>query len=163
MTCGLAPAGSQAAVSVAFRHAAIDATRTDRIIVKWRSSGVAAVQIESLNDRAARLSGPNGIAVTPVRNLFGSTDVMRLDHTPTHEEMQRILGRLNADPGIEYAEADGSRFVEAFPADPPNDPHFVAGSDANGTWHGQWYLQPSSSTTPSALSVTTAWQTAQGD
>jgi serine protease len=163
MTCGLAPAGSQAAVSVAFRHAAIDATLTDRIIVKWRSSGVAAVQIQSLNDRAARLSGPNGIAVTPVRNLFGSTDVMRLDHTPTHEEMQRILGRLNADPGIEYAEADGWRFVEAFPADPPNDPHFVAGSDANGSWHGQWYLQPSSSTTPSALSVTTAWQTTQGD
>ncbi len=163
MTCGLAPAGSQAAVSLAFRHSAIDPTLTDRIIVKWRSSGVAAVQIESLNERAVRLSGPNGIAVTPVRNLFGSTDVMRLDHTPAHEEMQRILGRLNADPGIEYAEADGWRFVQAFPADPPNDPHFVAGSDANGIWHGQWYLQASSSTTPSALSATTAWQTTQGD
>jgi serine protease len=158
MICGLAPQASQAATSLAFRHAAIDPNLTDRIIVKWRSSGVAAVQIDSLNDRAARLSGPSGIAVTPVRNLFPGTDVMRLDHTPTHDEMQRILGRLNADPGIEYAEVDGWRTVQAFPADPPNDPHFVAGSDANGTWHGQWYLQPSSSATPSALSVTTAWQ-----
>jgi serine protease len=157
MICGLAPQASQAATSLAFRHPAIDPTLTDRIIVKWRSSGVAAVQIESLNDRAARLSGPNGIAVTPVRNLFAGTDVMRLDHTPTHEEMQRILGRLNADPAIEYAEVDGWRFVQAFPTDPPNDPHFVAGSDANGTWHGQWYLQPSSAATPSALSVTTVW------
>ena len=54
---------------------------------------------------------------------------MRLDHTPTHEEMQGILARLNADPGIEYAEADGYRYVQAFPADPPNDPHFLASTD----------------------------------
>jgi serine protease len=159
MICGLAPAGSQAATSLAFRHAAIDPNLTDRIIVKWRSGGVAAVQIDSLDERAARLSGPNGIVATPVRNLFPGTDVMRLDHTPTHQEMQRILGRLNADPGIEYAEVDGWRFVQAFPTDPPDDPHFVAGSDANGTWHGQWYLQPSSLATPSALSVTTVWAT----
>jgi serine protease len=162
LLCGLAPQGLQAADSVAFRHPAIDPSATDRIIVKWRTSGVAAVQIEGLNDRATRLSGPNGIPVSPVRNLYGRTDVMRLDHTPTREEMQRILGRLNADPGIEYAEADGYRYFQAFPADPPNDPHFVAGSDSNGSWHGQWYLQPSSSTTPAAISATTAWPTTQG-
>jgi serine protease len=162
LICGLAPQGLRAADSLAFRHPAIDPTVSDRIIVKWRTSGVAAVQIEGVQARATRLSEPNGIPVTPVRNLFGSTDVMRLDHTPTHEEMQRILGRLNADPGIEYAEVDGWRFIQAFPPD-PNDPHFVAGSDANGSWHGQWYLQPSSSTTPAALSVTTAWNTTRGD
>jgi serine protease len=159
--CCLAPRGSQAADSLALRHAPVDPALTDRIIVKWRSSGVAAIQIDGLSERAIRLSESNGIAASPVRNLFGSTDVMRLDHTPTHEEMQRILGRLNADPGIEYAEVDGWRFIQAFPADPtPNDPHFVAGSDANGSWHGQWYLQPSSSTTPAAMGVTSVWMTA---
>ena len=162
LVCGLAPQRSQAADSLALRHPLIDPTLSDRIIVKWRTEGVAAVQIQALSERATRLSAPNGISVSPVRNLFGSTDVMRLDHTPTHEEMQRILGRLNADPGIEYAEADGYRYLQAFPADPPNDPHFIAGSDANGSWQGQWYLQPSSSSAPAALSATTAWMTTLG-
>ena len=163
LLAGFAPHGSQAADSLAFRRPTIDPTLTDRIIVKWRSSGVAAVQIDSVSERAARLSASNGIAVTPVHNLYGSTDVMRLDHLPTHQEMQGILGRLNADPGIEYAEVDGWRFIQGFPADTaPNDPHFIGGSDANGTWHGQWYLQPSSATTPSALSATTAWATTLG-
>jgi serine protease len=152
---------------------AADPSLTDRIIVKWRNAGVAAVQIETAQDRATRLSGVNGIAVRPVRNLFGSTDVMRLDHTPSHEEMQRILGRLNADPGIEYAEPDGYRYLQAFPADmPPNDPHFLASTDPSnannpdlsiGSWQGQWYLQDTSATTPSALSALTAWKTTLGD
>jgi serine protease len=169
---GLGAQGLQAADSVAFRHQANDPTLTDRIIVKWRSTGVAAVQIQSVQDRAIRLSGVNGIAVAPLHNLFGSTDVMRLDHTPTHEEMQGILARLNADPGIEYAEADGYRYIQAFPADAlPNDPHFLASTDPsnasnpdlnNGSWQGQWYLLPTSSTTPSALSATTAWQSTLG-
>jgi serine protease len=156
---GLAPQASWAADSLARRHAPAGATLTDRIIVKWRTSGVAAVQIDTIGDRATRLSEANGIAARPVHNLFGSTDVMRLDHVPTQQEMQRILGRLNADPGVEYAEADGWRYIQAFPADPPNDPRLLAGSDANGSWHGQWYLQASSSTTPSALSALTAWKT----
>jgi serine protease len=162
LVSGLAPQESWAADSLARRHVPLNATLTDQIIVKWRTSGVAAVQIDTVGDRATRLSEANGIAVRPVRNLFGSTDVVRLDHMPTQEELQRILGRLNADPGIEYAEADGWRYIQAFPADPPDDPRFVAGSDANGSWHGQWYLQASSATTPSALSALTAWQTTTG-
>jgi serine protease len=163
---------SHAADSVAYRHRAPDPTLTDRIIVKWRTSGVAAVQIPDVKDRASRLSDASGIQFTPVRNLFGSTDVMGLGYIPTHEEMQRILGRLNADPGIEYAEVDGFRYIQAFPKDAlPNDPHFLAStaasnagnSDLNyGSWEGQWYLLPSSSTAPAALSVTTAWQTTLG-
>ena len=169
---GLGPQGSQAADSVAYRHQSIDPSLTDRLIVKWRATGVAAVQIADVRDRATRLSAANGIQVSPVHNLFGSTDVMRLDYTPTHVEMQGILARLNADPGIEYAEADGYRYIQAFPADAlPNDPHFLASTDPsnasnpdlnNGSWQGQWYLLPSSSTAPSALSATTAWQTSLG-
>ena len=162
MLYGFAPQGSWAADSLARRHVVHAAKLTDQIIVKWRTSGVAAVQIDNVADRATRLSAANGISVRPVRNLFGSTDVMRLDQVPTQQEMQRILGRLNADPGVEYAEADGWRYIQAFPADPPNDPRLVAGSDANGSWRGQWYLQASSSTTPSALSALTAWQTTTG-
>ena len=132
LASGFAATGSPAADSVVFRHPSIDPSLTDRIIVKWRTSGVAAVQMQSVKDRATRLSAVNAIAATPVRNLFGSTDVMLLDHTPTHQEMQGILARLNADPGIEYAEPDGYRFIQAFPTDgttPPNDPHFIASTD----------------------------------
>jgi serine protease len=169
---GLASPGAYAADSVVFRHRAIDPTLTNQLIVKWRSSGVAAVQIEALQQRAARLAAVDGVAVTPVRNLFGSTDVMRLDHTPTHQEMQGLLATLNADPGIEYAEPDAYRYIQAFPQNAlPNDPHFLPSTDPSnasnpdlnyGSWQGQWYLLPTSATTPSALSVTTAWLTTLG-
>jgi serine protease len=167
LVVGFAPLGSQAADSVVFRHHAVDPSLTDRIIVKWRTSGVAAVQIDGVQERAARLSAVNGIRVSPVHNLFGSTDVVRLDHVPSHSEMQGILARLNADPGIEYAEPDGYRYIQATQAGLPNDPHFSASTDPSntsnpdlmyGSWQGQWYLLPSSATAPSAISATTAWQ-----
>jgi serine protease len=164
---GLVAPASQAADSVVFRHRPVDPSLSDRIIVKWRTSGVAAVQIDSVQARATRLSAVNGIQVAPVHNLFGSTDVMQLDHLPSHSEMQGILARLNADPGIEYAEPDGYRYIQTTQAGLPNDPHFLPSTDPSnannpdlntGSWQGQWYLLPSSATAPSAISATTAWQ-----
>jgi serine protease len=164
---GLPSPAAQAADSVVFRHRPLDPSLTDRIIVKWRTEGVAAVQIASVQQRATRLGAVNGIQVSPVHNLFGSTDVMRLDHVPSHSEMQGILARLNADPGVEYAEPDGYRYIEATQAGLPNDPHFLPSTDPSnannpdlniGSWQGQWYLLPSSATAPSAISATTAWQ-----
>jgi serine protease len=154
----LVPECSLAADSVLLRRAGIDPSATDRIIVKWRDSGVAAVQIPSVADRATRLSNNTGVAVTAVRNLYGQVDVMRLDHVMSHSAMLAVLARLRTDPGVAYAEADALRFIEQqFPSAAPNDPHFVAGSDAYGSWDGQWYLQPSSSSTPAAISATGAW------
>jgi serine protease len=144
------------------RRPAVEATATDQVIVKWRESGVAAVQIESVSDRALRLSGATGIHLQAVRNLYGQVDVMRLDRPLARAPLASVLARLRADPGVAYAEADALRYIKQFPADAPNDPHFVAGSDSYGSWDGQWYLQPSSSTTPSAISATTAWQTTTG-
>jgi serine protease len=148
--------------SVMFQRHEIDQWRTNRIIVKWRTTGVAAVQMDSIAQRAARLSSVNGIHLTPARNLYGRTDVMLLDYTPARPQMQQILSLLNADPAVEYAEPDGYRFLQQFPASLQNDPRFVAGSDSFGSWVGQWYLQPSSSTTPAAISATTAWTTSLG-
>jgi serine protease len=120
------------------------------------------VQIDSPALRAQRLASTDGLRIQTARNLFGRIDVFQLDHVLAHEPMTALLARLRADPGIEYAEPDGLRFIEAFPQTAPNDPHFIAGSDADGSWLGQWYLQPSSATTPAALSVTTAWQSTLG-
>ncbi len=157
-----APTAAQVGESVVFNQRSIDPGVTDRIIVKWRTSGVAAVQIDSPALRAQRLSSLDGLHILAARNLFGSVDVFQLDHVLAHQPMTALLARLRADPGIEYAEPDGLRFIEAFPQTAPDDPHFVAGSDQYGSWNGQWYLQPSSTATPAALGVTTAWLSTLG-
>jgi serine protease len=155
------PTPSPAADSVVFtRHT--NPLATDQVIVKWRDAGVAAVQLPSIQERTERLRSTTGADVQPVHNLFGQTDVLRLDHAMAPASMGEVLSQLRADPGVEYAEADGWRYITATLDSAPNDPHFVAGSDANGSWLGQWYLSPSSSTTPSAIGATTAWETTTG-
>jgi serine protease len=168
IAAAFAPRPSVARESVLFQHHSLDQWRTNRVIVKWRASGVAAVQIARVQDRASRLSQATGIHMNPGRNLFGTTDLMLLDYTPTRPEMELILGRLNADPSVEYAEPDEYRYLQQFPATPPNDPHFYASTNsinvgnpdlAYGSWVGQWYLQDTSSATPSAISAVSAWTT----
>ncbi|HEY2418497.1 MAG TPA: S8 family serine peptidase [Steroidobacteraceae bacterium] len=156
------PALSLAADSVVFaRHVA--PTATDQVIVKWRDTGVAAVQTPTIEERTARLRANTGAEVQPRRNLYGQLDVLRLSHAMTPYEMGPLLAQIRSDPGVEYAEPDGWRFItQSTMTATPDDPHFSAGSDANGTWNGQWYLLPSSSTTPSALSVTSVWPTNAG-
>jgi serine protease len=155
------PVQSQAADSVVFlRHA--NPTATDQVIVKWRDSGVAAVQLPTIVERTERLRSTTGADVRPAHNLYRQVDVLRLDHAMTPASMGELLSQLRADPGVEYAEPDGWRYITATLDSAPNDPHFVAGQDSNGSWLGQWYLQPSSSTTPSAIGATTAWQTTTG-
>lgn len=150
-----------AADSVVFlRH--IDPSATDQVIVKWRDSGVAAVQLPSIEERTVRLRSTTGADVQPVHTLYGQIDVLKIQRAISPAAMAPLLAQLRVDPGVEYAEPDGWRFIEATLDSAPNDPHFSAGSDANGNWLGQWYLQATSAATPSAISATTAWQTTTG-
>jgi serine protease len=154
--------------SAVFQRHDIDQWRTNQVIVKWRASGVAAVQMPQVTDRATRLAGATGVGLTGARHLFGTTDVMQLDHVPTRAGMQQILARLQADPSVEYAEPDELRFIQQFPTSLPNDPHFYADNNAinagnpdlasYGEWIGQWYLLDPSSSTPSAISAVDAWK-----
>ncbi len=131
---------------------------TDRIIVKWRESGFAAVQMNTMAARTTHLSEFTGIPLTPVRQIHDQLDVVRLASPLGRSALRRVVARLQADPAVQYAEADERRYILAFPSDPPNDPRFVAGSDANGTWDGQWYLHDSSTSTPAAIGATSAWK-----
>jgi serine protease len=153
------PCLSSAAGSVVYRAVAPAPWATDRIIVKWRADSVASLQIASVAQRAAHLRALTGVELSPVRRLFGSTDVMQLPYVPGSREMSDILARLNSDPAVQYAEPDAWRYIADFPADgtAPDDPNYVAGTDANGSWEGQWYLQPSSAATPAAIGATAAW------
>jgi serine protease len=155
------PGVGQSATSAVFaRH--LDPSATDQVIVKWRSTGVAAVQLPTIEARTARLRAITGADVQPAHNLYGQIDVLKLERPVSAARMAPLLAQLRIDPGVEYAEPDGWRYIQATLSAAPNDPHFTAGSDANGSWLGQWYLQPSSTTTPSAISATTAWQTTTG-
>ena len=135
---------------------------TDRVIVKWRDSGFAAVQMTDTAARTERLSQSTGIGLRPVREIHDRLDVMRLDAPLGGGAMRRVVARLRADPGVQYAEPDERRYALAFPNDPPDDPRFLAGSDSVGQWQGQWYLQDPSAAAPAAVGVTTAWKTASG-
>jgi serine protease len=157
------PAASLAADTRSAAPPARDSQLTNQIIVKWRASGVTAVQMDSIADRAEHLRAVAGVDLSPMRHLFGSTDLMRLNYQPSRSEMRQVLARLSADPFVEYAEPDGYRYIADFPTTTtPNDPFFSQGSDSNGSWAGQWYLLASSATTPAAISATTAWQTTLG-
>ena len=106
------PAQSQAADSLVFlRHA--NPAATDQVIVKWRDSGVAAAQLPTIQERTERLRSTTGADVRPVHNLYGQIDVLQLDHAMAPGSMGTVLAQLRADPGVEYAEPDGWRYIAA--------------------------------------------------
>jgi serine protease len=168
LLAALWPALSPAADTLLSRPHGLDPNLTDRIIVKWRDSGVAAVQIDTVQDRTGELRASTGVNLTPVHTVFGRTDVVQLDYTPTHAQMRALLAQIESNPAVEYAEPDGWRYIQqSFPAGLPNDPHFspsTAASNAGnpdlnyGSWVGQWYLLPSTASTPAAIDATTVWQ-----
>ncbi|MDE2220178.1 MAG: S8 family serine peptidase [Gammaproteobacteria bacterium] len=131
---------------------------TDRIIVRWRDSGVAAIQIPGSADRAARLSQSTGIHLQAVREIRDRLDVVQLDAPLAGSALRHVVARLGADLAVKYAEPDAVRYALG----DPNDPRFNAGSDANGQWLGQWYLKDPTPDVPAAIGATTAWNTATG-
>jgi serine protease len=137
---------------------------TDRIIVKWRERGVAVTQIDALQSRTRMLRESTGLPLHAVRSLGTHFDVLRVtrDYDPresaTPTEVHAAVAALRANPYVEFAEADERIYALAA----PNDPRFVAGSDALGQWTGQWYLGDPSAATPSATGVTSAWSTTVG-
>jgi serine protease len=131
---------------------------TDRIIVKWRDTGIAAVQIDELVGRTARLQDATGIPLRAVRALGPRLDVVRVDGARYPGILRSTLLRLAADPGVEYAEPD----ERIYPLGTANDPRFLAGSDALGQWLGQWYLKNYDATVLSAINATAAWDRSRG-
>jgi serine protease len=138
---------------------------TDRIIVKWRDTGVAVTRIEALESRTALLRERSGLPLHAVRSFGAAFDVLRLardydaDAAASASELHAAIAQLQTNPFIEYAEADERIYALSI----PNDPRYTAGSDALGQWTGQWYLGDPNATTLSAVGATTAWDTARGD
>ncbi len=142
---------------------------TDRVIIKWRESGVVAMQIDSPVERTAALSRMSGVKLTALHAIHDRLDVVRLAAPLRGEALRQALNRLRNDPAVQYAEPDAKRYILAtLPADYPNDPRFNSGSDTAGSWQGQWYLKDpaldtaTNTTTLSAIGATTAWKNPTG-
>jgi serine protease len=131
---------------------------TDRIIVRWRDTGVAAIQIPDNTDRATRLSQATGVRLQAVRQIRDRLDVVQLESPLAGAALRHVVARLGADLSVRYAEPDQVRYALG----DPNDPHFNAGSDSFGQWEGQWYLKDPTPDVPAAIGATTAWNTATG-
>src|SRR5258706_11338267 len=95
---------------------------TDRIIVKWRDQGVAAMQIQGSANRAARLSASTGVHVTAMREIHDRLDLMRLDSPVAGADPMQNIARFRPDPPGENAQVHARRYLLGFSPGPPHDP-----------------------------------------
>jgi len=121
------------------------------IIVKFRAAGGPSqrAKLRSAQDRVSSLMARTGLKLRAARSITELMHVIRVETEVAAEAAASTLERLRADPEVEYAQVDQRRYPHATT---PNDPLFPE----------QWYLQPSSATTPGAVDAVTAWDTTTG-
>jgi serine protease len=159
LLCALAAVvPSQAHAATLARPVAFDPEATGRVIIKWKEADAAAADrsVGTLDARAARASERAGLGMRAVRSLQHGTDVVRFERRLSGASLQKVLGRLRADPKIEYAVPDRRVFLQAAA---PNDTRYIAGTDSVGKWVGQWYL---GTDFPASINALGAWDTTMG-
>jgi serine protease len=124
-----------------------------RVIVGFRPAAASGfAQIQSLKSSEMQtsavdvsdLAARTGVAMTHSRQIASRMHVMFLQQTLYGADVNTALAALRADPAVEYADVDQRRYPHAM----PNDPFFVATTNASG----QWYMQP-----PDTSSATSDW------
>jgi serine protease len=139
-----------------------------RVIVKLRPAAGAAIADGRVEISAARLqtsatrlqalAARTGLSLRAQRPITEFMHAVQIDPAMTGQTVADTLSRLRADPQVEYAELDQRRYLHTV----PNDPQYAPNADAALQEYGQWYLQPSSSTQPSAVDAQDAWTTTTG-
>ncbi len=110
---------------------------TDHLIVRWHHD------LSSAQSRAQKLSGSGGLRVLGKQALDHDTDVLQLPQALSGSDLQDVIDRLQADPGIVHVSPDLRRHAHAL----TNDPLLAS----------QWYLlsgQPSATRTEAAWDIT---------
>ena len=107
------------------------------IIVKFRAAGGPSqrAKLRLAQDRVSSLMARTGLKLRAARSITELMHVIRVETEVAAEAAASTLERLRADPEVEYAQVDQRRYPHATT---PNDPMLPE----------QWYLQPSSATTP---------------
>lgn len=117
---------------------------TDRIIVKYKNStqmGIASSLSQTALEQASRMAGTE---LKHMRRLATGAQLMRLNGRKGETELAEIVGRLQQDPNVEYAEPD----LLLQPLATPNDPNYSQ----------QWHYFESTA----GLNLPTAWDTTAG-
>nr|WP_272577271.1 S8 family peptidase [Stenotrophomonas maltophilia] len=148
------------------RQASTAQPGAERIIVKYRAGAAAASDrsaklstVQSALTRAS-LSGGTSRASTlgpqVVRRLATGADLIRVQGRLAPAELQRVLKELQADPSVQYAEADVKlrrtelRAGDVQPALVPNDPFYQ---------QNQWHLHNA----VGGINAPAAWDVSQGE
>lgn len=115
------------------------------IIVKLRG-GSAASSKAQVQPQLEGIAARSGLTLTGMRSITAELHVM---HLQGGAALADTLARLRADPQVQYAEVDQRRYIHSVPPD-------------DTLYSEQWYLMPSSATTPSAIDAQTAWNMTTG-
>jgi serine protease len=134
-----------------------------RALVKLRNASSASsammASAGAVSPEWIDLAGRTQVTIWSARRLVGGLHVIELAPRSAGEPLEQSLGRLRADPAVEYAEVDQRRHIVTM----PDDPLYSATPGATG----QWYLQPQvsgsgASATPSAVDAQDAWTITTG-
>jgi serine protease len=137
--------------------------KSARVIVKFKGDGplmresALAARIGELPrvQHAARLSQRFGMALSDGNAVAPSTQVVFAQGVSSAE----LLAKLQADPDVEYAEAD----ERVRRAAPPNDPRYGPQTGSITPAVGQWYLRnPAINGQASSINAEQAWDLTVG-
>lgn len=93
---------------------------TDRLIIKYKNSSNLNSAFVQPSAVATDASSQAGVNMQFIRRLHSGAHVLQLPQHKHIEELDAMLSSLNADPDIEYAEAD----ILLKPLFTPNDPRY---------------------------------------
>jgi serine protease len=147
------------------RQATIAQQGSERIIVKYRTGTAAATdrsaKLAAVTSAVSRASlgttAARAAAASPqhLRRLGTGADVIRLQGKLSQAELQKVLKEIQADPSVQYAEADVKlQRADVRPRETPqmvpNDPYYA---------QYQWHL----SSATGGVNAPAAWDVAQGE
>jgi serine protease len=98
---------------------------TDRFIVKFRDGSAEHGNAAQRQQRLDAIGREHGVRIAQLRRLGLGADVIKTDHSLTADQAKALVGRLRADPHVEYAEVDGRMYADF----QPNDSQYVS------QWH----------------------------
>ena len=90
---------------------------TDRFIVKFRDGSAERGNATQRQQRLDAIGHEHGVRIAQLRRLGLGADVIKTDKRLTADQAKALIGRLRADPHVEYAEVDGRMTIDMVPND----------------------------------------------
>ena len=140
-----AAAPSLIATSKTTSNVYAEASKTDRLIIKYRNAESQTMTALEASDSIATLSQATNIKMQFVRTTGNHAQVVQLEEAKPLAEVQAISEEVAKNPNVSYAEPDKIMQPHATPTDPRY----------NEQWH---YFEPAG-----GINLPTAWDTSTGE